>query len=225
MFAQISKVATTHKIAIMGASYGGYATLVGLTFTPEVFACGIDIVGPSNLITLIESIPPYWKPEMAMFQHRIGNLETEEAFLKAFEASGFYGVELVKFETEPWQTVKGIEFRSVTVRAFKGKQGPCFEHNQAVVYQGPFKSVQDDDGHRFERGVRMAVCDKTFKLLQSGPYAGQFAAIEPLTAIDANEVKPFNCKSNARRHPKATKGQDYDATTEACECTEGGACC
>jgi dipeptidyl aminopeptidase/acylaminoacyl peptidase len=67
----------------MGGSYGGYATLVGLTFTPDVFACGVDIVGPSNLITLMQSIPPYWKPLMAMFQHRVGNLETEEEFLKS----------------------------------------------------------------------------------------------------------------------------------------------
>ncbi len=56
------KLADINKIAIMGGSYGGYATLVGLTFTPNVFACGVDIVGPSNLITLLESIPEYWKP-------------------------------------------------------------------------------------------------------------------------------------------------------------------
>ncbi|ELR96248.1 S9 family peptidase [Gloeocapsa sp. PCC 73106] len=71
------------KIAIMGGSYGGYATLVGLTFTPEVFACGVDIVGPSNLITLMQSIPPYWAPLMAMFQHRVGNLATEPEFLES----------------------------------------------------------------------------------------------------------------------------------------------
>jgi dipeptidyl aminopeptidase/acylaminoacyl peptidase len=76
-------IAQADKIAIMGGSYGGYATLVGLTFTPEIFACGVDIVGPSNLITLMQSIPPYWKPMMAIFQHRVGNLETEEEFLKA----------------------------------------------------------------------------------------------------------------------------------------------
>jgi dipeptidyl aminopeptidase/acylaminoacyl peptidase len=76
-------IADRDKIAIMGGSYGGYATLVGLTFTPEVFACGVDIVGPSNLITLMETIPPYWTPIMAMFQHRVGNLETETEFLKS----------------------------------------------------------------------------------------------------------------------------------------------
>ncbi|MBE8988267.1 S9 family peptidase [Nostoc sp. LEGE 12450] len=76
-------ISDPQKIAIMGGSYGGYATLVGLTFTPEIFAAGVDIVGPSSLITLIETIPPYWEPLKAMLSHRVGNLETEEEFLKS----------------------------------------------------------------------------------------------------------------------------------------------
>ncbi|HBE47349.1 MAG TPA: S9 family peptidase, partial [Cyanobacteria bacterium UBA11369] len=76
-------ISDPQKIAIMGGSYGGYATLVGLTFTPDTFACGVDIVGPSNIITLIQTIPPYWEPLKAMFYHRVGNLETEEEFLKS----------------------------------------------------------------------------------------------------------------------------------------------
>ena len=71
------------KIAIMGGSYGGYATLVGLTFTPDRFACGVDIVGPSNIITLIKSIPAYWAPLMNMFAKRVGDLEKEPEFLKS----------------------------------------------------------------------------------------------------------------------------------------------
>ncbi|MEH1833915.1 MAG: S9 family peptidase [Nostoc sp.] len=76
-------ISDPQKIAIMGGSYGGYATLVGLTFTPEIFAAGVDIVGPSSLITLIETIPPYWEPIKAILYHRVGNLETEEEFLKS----------------------------------------------------------------------------------------------------------------------------------------------
>ncbi|MCC5646379.1 S9 family peptidase [Nostoc sp. CHAB 5824] len=76
-------ISDPQKIAIMGGSYGGYATLVGLTFTPELFAAGVDIVGPSNLITLIRTIPPYWEPMKAMLYHRVGNLEKEEEFLKS----------------------------------------------------------------------------------------------------------------------------------------------
>lgn len=71
------------KIAIMGGSYGGYAALVGVTFTPDVFACAVDIVGPSNVITLLQTIPPYWEPIKAIFYHRVGNLETEPEFLKS----------------------------------------------------------------------------------------------------------------------------------------------
>lgn len=76
-------IADKTKIAIMGTSYGGYAALVGLTFTPDVFACGIDLVGPSNLITFMQNMPPYWTSFMAMLKHRIGNIETEEEFLKS----------------------------------------------------------------------------------------------------------------------------------------------
>jgi len=71
-------IAQRDKVAIMGGSYGGYATLAGVTMTPEAFACGVSIVGPSNLITLLESIPPYWKPLYELFAARIGDPRTEE---------------------------------------------------------------------------------------------------------------------------------------------------
>ncbi len=66
-------IASPGKVAIMGGSYGGYATLAGLSFTPDTFACGVDIVGPSNLETLLETIPPYWEPMIAQFHERMGN--------------------------------------------------------------------------------------------------------------------------------------------------------
>jgi dipeptidyl aminopeptidase/acylaminoacyl peptidase len=69
-------IADPQKIVIMGGSYGGYATLVGMTFTPDLFCGGVDIVGPSNLFTLINSVPPYWKPEIALFKKRIGDIDT-----------------------------------------------------------------------------------------------------------------------------------------------------
>jgi dipeptidyl aminopeptidase/acylaminoacyl peptidase len=70
-------IAQKDKICIMGGSYGGYATLVGLTFTPEVFACGVDIVGPSSLVTLLENVPPYWMPFMPVMKDRVGDWTTE----------------------------------------------------------------------------------------------------------------------------------------------------
>jgi dipeptidyl aminopeptidase/acylaminoacyl peptidase len=73
--------ADKERVAIYGGSYGGYAALVGAAFTPDVFRCAVDIVGPSNLKTLIESIPAYWAPMIAQFHTRVGNPETEEAFM------------------------------------------------------------------------------------------------------------------------------------------------
>jgi dipeptidyl aminopeptidase/acylaminoacyl peptidase len=71
------------KVCIYGGSYGGYAALVGVTFTPERFACGISIVGPSNIVTLLKSIPPYWEPIKALFHRRVGHPEEDREFLEA----------------------------------------------------------------------------------------------------------------------------------------------
>ena len=76
-------IADPKRVAIFGGSYGGYAALVGATFTPDVFACAVDIVGPSNLVTLLQSIPPYWAPMKRMFALRVGDVDKEEAFLKS----------------------------------------------------------------------------------------------------------------------------------------------
>lgn len=78
-------IADRAKVAIGGGSYGGYATLVGLTFTPDVFACGVDIVGPSSIVTLIRSVPPYWLPLITTFTKRVGDPSTPEglAFLES----------------------------------------------------------------------------------------------------------------------------------------------
>jgi dipeptidyl aminopeptidase/acylaminoacyl peptidase len=73
--------ADRHRVAIYGGSYGGYAALVGAAFTPDVFRCAVDIVGPSNLKTLLETIPPYWKPMAASLYKRVGNPETDAEFL------------------------------------------------------------------------------------------------------------------------------------------------
>jgi len=75
-------IADPKRIAIMGGSYGGYATLAGLAFTPELYAAGVDLVGPSNLFTLIESVPPYWKPMIATFYERVGHPEKDKELLR-----------------------------------------------------------------------------------------------------------------------------------------------
>ncbi len=82
------------RVAIYGGSYGGYAVLSGLTKTPELFACGVDIVGPSSLITWMNTIPPYWKPFAAILRRRVGDPVTDEAFLQ--ERSPLFHVDRIK---------------------------------------------------------------------------------------------------------------------------------
>jgi len=172
-----------------------------------------------------EEVPEHLQSDPELWSGCISGALTEEGFVAAFTDAGFYGVQILKRDQEPWQTVEGIEFRSVTIEAFKGKQGPCVERNQAVIYRGPFKEVLDDDNHRMERGGRYAVCDKTFNLYRKAPYRDFFEFIEPLNEITLSEAQPFDCSRTAKRHPKETKGQDYKATTDASSCCDGGGCC
>ena len=91
----------------------------------------------------------------------------EDRFIDEFISAGFEGGRIDKRQEEPWQTVNGIEFRSVTILAFKKFSDVCLERNQAVIYRGPFSKVMDDDGHTYVRGQRTAVCEKTCLLYTS----------------------------------------------------------
>jgi ubiquinone/menaquinone biosynthesis C-methylase UbiE len=167
-----------------------------------------------------EEVPEHLQTDLELWGGCISGALTEDGFLKAFADAGFYGIQILKREEKPWRTVEGIEFRSLTMQAFKGKQGPCFERNQAVIYLGPFKEVIDDDEHRMERGKRYAVCDKTFQLYRKEPYKTFFAFIEPLTEITLQHAKPFNCSGTRLRHPKETKGRNYNVTAETSQCCD-----
>jgi ubiquinone/menaquinone biosynthesis C-methylase UbiE len=172
-----------------------------------------------------ELVPEDLQGDPELWSGCISGALTEEGFLAAFENAGFYGIQILKRDAKPWRTVQGIEFRSVTIEAFKGKQGQCFERNQAVVYRGPFKEVLDDDNHRMERGKRYAVCDKTYNLYRKAPYQQFFEFVEQLVDVPLAEAKPFDCSRTSTRHPKESKGQDYAVTTEASSCCDGGDCC
>jgi SAM-dependent methyltransferase len=174
-----------------------------------------------------EDVPEHLQRDPQLWSGCISGAYREDAFLRALEESGFHGIEIVKRQQEPWRTVEGIEFRSLTVLAYKGKQGPCLERNQALVYRGPFKKVEDDDGHLFPRGERIAVCDKTFQLLQREPYVGMFEPVDPVESVQLDAARAFDCRRSARRHPRETKGVDYGVTTEATNpcCGTNGGCC
>ena len=172
-----------------------------------------------------EPVPEEMQNDPELWSGCISGALTEERFLRAFEDAGFYGVQILNRDPAPWRTVNGIEFRSYTLEAFKGKPGPCFERNQAVIYKGPFKEVLDDDGHRLERGRRYAVCDKTYQLLKKAPYQQFFEFVDPLSPVPPENAKPFDSSGMRLRSPRETKGQDYRASLEGSQCCDGGNSC
>jgi dipeptidyl aminopeptidase/acylaminoacyl peptidase len=137
------KIAAKDKVCIMGGSYGGYATLVGLTYTPDVFACGVDIVGPSSLVTLLQNIPPYWAPFMPVMKVRVGDVSTEEGRAKLLERSPLRLVDKIQ---RPLLIGQGANDPRVTqleadqiVEAMQAKKIP-------VTYV-----IYPDEGHGFVR--------------------------------------------------------------------------
>ena len=170
-----------------------------------------------------EDPTPEIKADPELWSGCIAGAMREGEFVEMFERVGFYGIEILVRQEDPWQVIDGIEFRSVTVQAFKGKEGPCIERNQAVIYKGPWKCVCDDDGHTLQRGQRTAVCDKTFNIMTvpDGPYAGQVVPVPPREEVPLDEAKPFNCTRSDTRHPHETKGLEYYPTVTS----NGGPCC
>lgn len=136
-------IAARDSVAIMGGSYGGYATLAGLAFTPEVFACGVDIVGPSNLETLLSTIPPYWAPMVKIFHERMGNPNSEEgrALLKA--ASPLYKADQI---TKPLLIAQGANDPRVKQAESDQIVGAMKEAGIPVTYV-----LYPDEGHGFAK--------------------------------------------------------------------------
>src|SRR5688572_3210824 len=173
-----------------------------------------------------EPVPEHLAQDANLWSACVSGAFQEEEFLRAFEEARFYGIHVEEFRSEAYQTVEGIEFRSITVTAYKGKEGPCDERNQAVVYRGPWKQVVDDDGHTLERGARIAVCDKTFKLYSQAPYQDQFILLPPRQEVPLDKAGLFDCSRDHKRHPRETKGVGYKVTSAAASaCTPGSACC
>jgi hypothetical protein len=173
-----------------------------------------------------EHVPQTMKQDAGLWSGCIAGAFQETAFLAAFERAGFHAIALDKYDAKPWKTIRGIEFRSVTVTARKGKQGPCFERNQAVLYKGPWRKVEDDDGHTLLRGQRMAVCDKTYRILTGEPYAAGIVAVPPIKEVPLKKARPFACGQSSLRAPAVTKGKRYRKTENAAAaCAPGSGCC
>jgi ubiquinone/menaquinone biosynthesis C-methylase UbiE len=173
-----------------------------------------------------EPVPEHLAGDPNLWSACVSGAFQEEDFLRAFEEAKFYGIQIEEFRSEAYQTVEGIEFRAVTVTAYKGKEGACVERNHAVIYRGPWKQVIDDDGHTLERGARMAVCEKTFDIYSKLPYQDQFVLIPPREEVPREKAAGFDCSRDHRRHPRETKGLEYRVTKISDSvCGPGSNCC
>jgi dipeptidyl aminopeptidase/acylaminoacyl peptidase len=136
-------IAAPNQVCIMGGSYGGYATLAGLTMTPDVFACGVDIVGPSNLLTLLATIPPYWAPLISMFHTRMGDPTTPEGKAILVEASPLTHAAAIK---RPLLIGQGANDPRVNQAESEQIVAAMQKHGLPVSY-----ALFPDEGHGFHR--------------------------------------------------------------------------
>ena len=153
----------------MGGSYGGYATLVGLTFTPDVFACGVDIVGPSSLVTLLQNVPPYWMPFMPVMKVRVGDVDTDEGRAKLLERSPLKLVDKIKQPLLIGQgandpRVKQLEADQI-VKAMQAKNIP-------VTYV-----LYPDEGHGFVRAENRSSFNAVTEAFLAEHLGGRFEPV------------------------------------------------
>ncbi|HWO18267.1 MAG TPA: S9 family peptidase [Kofleriaceae bacterium] len=160
-----SGTAAQGKIGIGGGSYGGYATLVGLTMTPEVFACGIDIVGPSNINTLLRSIPPYWTPMIARFKKRVGDFDTPDGKAALEAASPLTHAGKIK---RPLLIGQGANDPRVKQAESEQIVAAMKKHGLPVTY-----AVFPDEGHGFarpENNIAFVAAEEAFLSAHLGGY-------------------------------------------------------
>ena len=161
-------VADPKKVCIMGGSYGGYATLAGVTFSPDAYACGVDIVGPSNLNTLLKTIPPYWSTFLAIFHKRMG--DTEE-FLNS--QSPLFKADQIKV---PLLIGQGKNDPRVNVAESDQIVAAMRKNNKPVEYY-----VFPDEGHGFARPENRTAFNAASEEFLAKYLGGRF---EPPTAAE-----------------------------------------
>lgn len=163
-----------------------------------------------------ETVPQQLKEDKRLWSGCISGAFEELEILEEFNQAGFQAVCFNKWSPEPWQVVEGIEFRPVTITAVKGEGGECLDRGHAVIYRGPFSYVRDDDGHEYTRGKRMAVCEKTFRMLtETAPYKDAFIGITPVVK---QEARPWCAPAGTVRPAVETKGGTHLADNS-------GSCC
>jgi ubiquinone/menaquinone biosynthesis C-methylase UbiE len=164
-----------------------------------------------------EHVPEHLKQDQQLWSGCISGALQEYDFLQTFIDAGFVAVKYDKWENQPWQVVENIEFRSVTITAIKPEDISCMDKGHAVIYRGPYAKIFDDEGHVYYRGQRMAVCERSFKLLTNGSYDNDFIGITP-----AQETTPtpwLDDPEGIIRLASETKGGEFkDNNDNSCCC-------
>ncbi|MCG8670106.1 MAG: methyltransferase domain-containing protein [Pseudomonadales bacterium] len=164
-----------------------------------------------------ELVPEHLQKDPHLWSGCISGAFEEKEFIQAFLDAGFIGVAYDKWDGEPWQVVEDIEFRSVTLTAYKPVATKALDAGQAVIYKGPFKEVYDEYGRVYKRGDRVAVSERFFDNITQGAYKDHFIAVEPKDT--PQEKQAFCAKPGTLRPVKETKGGVHNSGEN------GGGCC
>ncbi len=162
-----------------------------------------------------EDVPEHLKQDDELWSGCISGAFQEQEMIERFRAAGFQAVAYDKWSAEPWRTVDGIEFRAVTLTAVKPEGDECLDRGHAVIYRGPYSFVRDDDGHEFPRGERMAVCERTFRMLTEGPYRDDFIGIAP---AQEREAIHWCAPPGTRRSAAETRGAAHSNSDPGSSC-------
>ncbi|MCM3900351.1 MAG: prolyl oligopeptidase family serine peptidase [Pyrinomonadaceae bacterium] len=189
-------IADPKRVGIMGGSYGGYATLAGVAFTPDVYAAGVSIVGPSNLITLLESIPPYWEPIRKLFYERMGDPNTPEGKAQLLRQSPLTSADKIK---TPLLVVQGANDPRVNKRESDQIVIALRDRGFPVEY-----IVAPDEGHGFARPVNNMAMFATAEKFLAKHLGGRYQ--ESMTAAVGTRLKEITVDVKTVTLPKKTEG-------------------
>lgn len=166
-------IADPERIGIFGGSYGGYATLAGLAFTPDLYACGVDYVGVSNMFTFMNTIPPYWKPYLEMFYEMVGNPSADSVLLH--EASPVYHVDKIK---APLLVVQGAQDPRVNI----DESDQMVEALKARGVDVPYL-VKENEGHGFRNEENRFEFNRTMEQFFAKHLNGRAEKVETKTVV------------------------------------------
>lgn len=174
----------------------------------EMFQEIFRVVKPGGRVAISdivadEPVPAHLKEDPMLWSGCVSGAMEEGAFIQGFVAAGFTGVCLESWSDQPWQVVDGIEFRAVTVTAYKSLGQHCVDRGHAVIYRGPHAEVRDEDGHVYPCGQRIAVCERTYRQITEGPWRKDFITLAPAQLPPGS---PWCAPAGTKRPAGATKG-------------------